>query len=129
MNDSYLKKMDEAELEAYAGTMGFSVKAGGSRDEKVAIIRRKRERVAELTVLGVPIRVPVKRAHDKRVTDLISKRDRSDEETVELFRLLVGEEGWEELLAAATEEDGTVDNDALAYALRTVLFSRELKNY
>ena len=46
-----------------------------------------------------------------------------------MIRLIVGDEAWDELVKAATEEDDTVDNDALGFAIASIITSRELKNY
>ena len=121
--------MSASELDAYAEIMGFSARGAKTAEQKAALIERRRGRVGEITLLGVPVSVPVKRLHDKRVTDLLSMEGRTDEETERLVRLIVGDESWDALVAAATEEDGTVDNDALGYAVVALLTSRELKNY
>lgn len=129
MNSEQMRRMSAAELDAYAKVMGFSVRGAKTAEQKAALIERRRAHAASLTLLGVPVEVPVKRMHDKRVTDLLSKDGRTDEETERMVRLIVGDESWDALVAAATEEDGTVDNDALGYAVVALLTSRELKNY
>lgn len=121
--------MSASELDAYARVMGFSVRGAKTAEQKAALIEERRAHVAEITLLGVPVSVPVKRLHDKRVTDLASMEDRSDEETVRMARLIVGDEAWDAIVAAATEEDGTVDNDALGYAISELVYSPKLKNY
>lgn len=124
-----MRRMSASELDAYAKAMGFSVRGAKTAEQKAELIERRRAHVASLTLLGVPVEVPVKRLHDKRVTDLLSKDGRTDAETELMARLIVGDESWDDLVAAATEEDGTVDNDALGYAVAALLTSRELKNY
>lgn len=129
MNREHMLRMSPAELDAYARAMGFSVKGGKTAEQKAALIEQRRAHAAEVTVLGVPVSVPIKRLRDKRVTDLLAKADRTDEDTERMMRLVVGDEAWDELVAAATEDDGTVDNDALGYAIASVVTSRELKNF
>lgn len=129
MNREQMLRMSPAELDAYARAMGFSVRGAKTAEQKAALIEERRGRTAELTVLGVPVSVPIKRMHDKRVTDLLSKEDRTDADTERMVRLVVGDEAWDALVAAATEEDGTVDNDALGYAIASIITSRDLKNY
>lgn len=129
MNSKQMRRMSAAELDAYAKVMGFSVKGAKTAEQKAALIEQRRGRVAEVTLLGVPVSVPIKRLHDKRVTDLLATEDRTDADTVLMARLIVGDEAWDEIMAAATEEDGTVDNDALGYAITELVYSPKLKNY
>ena len=129
MNSEQMRRMSAAELDAYAKTMGFSVRGAKTAEQKAALIEERRGRSVELTLLGVPVSVPVKRLRDKRVTDLLARADRTDEDTERMARLVVGDEAWDSLVAATTEDDGTVDNDALGYAVASILTSRELKNF
>lgn len=129
MNREHMLRMSPAELDAYARTMGFSVRGAKTAEQKAALIEERRGRVAEVQLLGVTVAVPIKRLHDKRVTDLLAKGDRTDDETERVARMIVGDEQWEAVVAAATEDDGTVDNDALGYAIVALLTSRDLKNY
>ena len=129
MNTDYMRKMSADELEAYAKHMGFTLAAGRTIDDKIAIIEAKRSREVGLTLLGVPVSVPIKRLYDKRVTDLLAKKKRTDDETMAMFRLIVGDEACDEVVAAATEDDGTVDNNALGYAIAALVTDRDLKNY
>lgn len=129
MNSKSMGSMSPGELDAYARVMGFSVDDLASAAEKADEIRRRRAREVEMTVLGVHVSVPVRRMHDKRVTDLLAMDGRTDAETERMARLIVGDEAWEAIVAAATEEDGTVDNDALGYAISAVVYDGRLKNY
>ena len=83
----------------------------------------------DVSALGVDLRVPVRAAHDLRFTQLINKPDRTDDETEAAMTMLLGEEQMGALREAATEDDGTVDQDALAFAYMRVLSSDELKNF
>ena len=129
MNSEQMRRMSASELDAYAKTMGFSVRGAKTAEQKAALIESRRGRVAELTLLGVHVSVPIKRLRDRRVTDLLSKDAPTDADTELMARLIVGDEAWDALVAAATEDDGTVDNDALGYAIAALLTSRELKNF
>lgn len=129
MNPEYMKRMGSKELEAYAQAMGFTTAAGKDAAAKVEIINRKRERAAEVSVLGVDLSVPVKRAHDKRVNDLLNKRGRTDADVMEAFRILLGDDQMAELVKAATDEDGTYDEVALSFAFNSILASKQLKNF
>ena len=129
MNPEYMARMGAKELEAYAQAMGFSTAAGKDAAAKVEIINGKRERKADMTVLGVDLSVPIKRAHDKRVNDLLNKRGRTDADVMEAFRILLGEDQMAELTKAATDEDGTYDEVAMAFAFNQILSNKQLKNF
>ena len=45
------------------------------------------------------------------------------------MRLLLGDEQYEMLVGACTEEDGTEDVDAMSYAVIAITGSEELKNF
>ena len=92
------------------------------------LIEQKRGRCAELTVLGIAMSIPVKRAHDRRFIDAMNKEDRTTEELDGAFRFLLGDEQYASLMEAVTEDDGTQDDDALGYAYNKLLSSAELKN-
>ncbi len=129
MNKDYLAMMDEGELEAYAKVLGFTTAAAQTAADKVKLIEQKRGRCAELTVLGIDMSIPVKRAHDRRFIDAMNKEDRTTEELDGAFRFLLGDEQYASLMEAVTEDDGTRDDDALGYAYNKLLYSAELKNF
>ena len=128
MNKDYLAMMDEGELEAYAKVLGFTTAAAQTAADKAKLIEQKRGRCAELTVLGIAMSIPVKRAHDRRFIDAMNKEDRTTEELDGAFRFLLGDEQYASLMEAVTEDDGTQDDDALGYAYNKLLYSAELKN-
>lgn len=128
MNKNSLTKMDEKELEAYASVLGFTLVKNGGVESMRESIERRRERTATIRALGIDFEVPIKRAHDKRVVRLISEA-KSDVDLEEGMRLLLGEEQYEMLVDACTEEDGTEDVDAMSYAIIVITRSEELKNF
>ena len=105
MNKDYLAMMDEGELEAYAKVLGFTTAAAQTAADKVKLIEQKRGRCAELTVLGIAMSIPVKRAHDRRFIDAMNKEDRTTEELDGAFRFLLGDEQYTSLMEAVTEDD------------------------
>jgi len=129
MRRESMLRMPDEELEAYARLLGTTARAYAGKEDKADHIARRRERAARVEALGVELEVPVKRMHDKRVTDLINGEPRTDERMDEAFALLLGEEQLAELYAAATDEDGTVDVTALSLAYSRILESPELKNW
>ena len=129
MRTEALNAMTDEELEQYARTLGFTTKAAKSHDAKVRLIAKRRERGVDVSALGVDLRVPVRAAHDLRFTQLINKPDRTDDETEAAMTMQLGEEQMGALREAATEDDGTVDQDALAFAYMRVLSSDELKHF
>lgn len=129
MRTEALNAMTDEELEQYARTLGFTTKAAKSHDAKVRLIAKRRERGVDVSALGVDLRVPVRAAHDLRFTQLISKPDRTDDDIETAMTMLLGDEQMGALREAATEDDGTVDQDALAFAYTRILSSDELKNF
>ncbi len=129
MNREYLERMSAKELDEYAETLGIISKVAKSKADKISLIERRREKVATIRALGVDFEVPIKRAHDMRVSELLGKDGRTDAETEEAMRLLLGDEQLAELAKACTEEDGTVDVLAMGLAYVRILTSEELKNF
>ena len=129
MRTEALYAMTDEELEQYARTLGFTTKAAKSHDAKVRLIAKRRERGVDVSVLGVDLRLPVRTAHDLRFTQLINTPDRTDDDLEAAMAMLLGEEQMGALREAATEDDGTVDQDALAFAYARILSSDELKNF
>lgn len=129
MKHEVLMEMSKSELDEYAGVLGMDVTAKKTVAQKVAAIEDRRERVAEIDALGLTLAIPVKRTHDKRVTDLMGKRPMTDEDATDLLALLLGEAQMSALAERATDEDGTVDVDAMGLAMTRILASGELKNF
>lgn len=127
MNRENLERMGSEELERYANTMGFSVLSAKTDEQKRALIQSRRERTAEIDVMGLHLVIPMKRVADQRVVDAYEKH--TDESVADALRLLLGEEQFAELVSACTEEDGLVDSTALAYATVEILNSDALKNF
>lgn len=128
MNKNSLTKMDEKELEAYASVLGFTLVKNGGADSMRESIERRRERTATVRALGIDFKIPIKRAHDKRVVRLINEA-KSDADLEEGMRMLLGDDQYAELAAACVEEDGTEDVDAMSYAVIAITGSEELKNF
>lgn len=129
MKREYLARMSADELEEYARALGIDLKPAKTKKQKLEMIERRRNRSARVFALGLDFEIPIKRAHDKRVTDLLSRPERTDEETMEAMTLLLGEEQVKMLIDACTETDGTIDSDALGISFVRILFSEELKNF
>lgn len=122
-------ELSAAELDEYASALGVDTTKLRGQKAKLRLIEERRERVATIPVLGLDLRVPVKRLHDKRLTDRIRKPRHTDEETEEIMRDLLGQEQFDSVVERCTDEDGTVDVDAMALAYVKVLTSGELKNF
>ena len=128
LNKDSLTKMDEKELEAYASVLGFTLVKNGGAESMRESIERRRERTATVRALGIDFKIPIKRAHDKRVVRLINEA-KSDADLEEGMRMLLGDDQYAELAAACVEEDGTEDVDAMSYAVIAITGSEELKNF
>ena len=129
MKREVLMEMSKDELDEYGKVLGIDVGGKKTVAQKVDAIEKRRERVAEVDALGLTLSVPVKRMHDKRVSDLASKRPMTDEDATELLRLLLGDEQMARLAERATDDDGTVDADAMGLAMARILGSDDLKNF
>ena len=129
MRHEALLGMTEEEIDGYARSLGVSLDGVEGKAAKVELIERRRERTADVRVLGALVPIPVKRLHDKRMTDRMRGGAMSDEDFMGLMRDLLGEDGLAEVVDRATDEDGTVDNEALALAYTQVITSDELKNF
>lgn len=129
MNTETMQNMTVAELEAYANSLGFTLKACKDKADKIALIGRRRARAATVPVLGLDLSIEVRRFRSSKFADVINDRSRTGADLTEAFRGLLGDEQYEALVAACTEEDGELDEDALAFAFGRILASDELKKY
>lgn len=129
MRREVLMEMSKSELDEYAKVIGVDVTGKKTVTQKVASIESARERVADIDVLGMSVAIPIKRMHDKRVSDLVAKKLMSDDDATELMSLLLGDDQMDSLVARATDDDGTVDVDAMGLAIARILGAEELKNF
>lgn len=129
MNKEYMARMSAAELDEYAKMLGIVASPAKTAAAKAKLIEKRRERAASLRMLGIDLEIPIKRAHDKRVSDLMAKPNLTDLEVEEVMRLLLGDEQMDELARACTDDDGTVDTDAFGLAFTKIITSSELKNF
>ena len=124
-----MMEMSKSELDEYANVIGIDVTGKKTVAQKVASIESARERVADIDVLGMSVAIPIKRMHDKRVSDLVGKKLMSDDDATELMRLMLGDDQMDSLVARATDDDGTVDIDAMGLAIARITSAEELKNF
>lgn len=130
MKTEALKAMSLTDIDAYARVLGIDTTGKKTKEEKAELIERARQRVAEVDVLGVPCTVPIRRAHDVRLTRKLGKGSNlSDAEAWDIMRGLLGDEQADRVMDAATDDDGTVDSDAFGYAFWQLVGSQELKNF
>lgn len=129
MKREYLEEMGADELEGYARMLGidFSQKRGAKA--RIDLIEQKRSRVAHIEVLGMGLDIPVKRLHDKNLTDMLNGEAVGDEEYFAMLEMLLGREQTAALVERCTDDDGTIDNEALGYAWSRIFTSDELKNF
>lgn len=129
MKKELLLKLEPEELDEYAKTLGIDTAKAKGGKAKVELIERRRERVAEISALGITVTVPVRRMHDKRITDRLNGRRLSDSQLEKLMRDLLGDEQMDAVIEHVTEEDGTVDVDALGLIIAKIVRSDDLKNF
>lgn len=128
MRSEYLMGMPAEDIDRYAARIGIDVAGERDKAAKVRAIQERRGRVATVQVLGTSVDVPVKRLHDKRVTDAFAAAT-DDDGLAKAVGLLLGADQWDAIVERCTEEDGTVDNDALGLAVASILQDDELKNF
>lgn len=129
MKRETLERMDERELDEYGKLLGVELAPCETLEEKLEMIERKRERAATVSALGIKFKIPMKRVHDKRISDIISSKNPSDEDMYTALELMLGGSQTKKLIDACTDDDGTVDSDALGLAFVKILTSDELKNF
>lgn len=129
MREEALLEMSAEDIERYGRIIGVDVSGKRTKRQKADAIAEARARTATVCVLGLPCEVPIRRMHDKRVTDLLAKRARTDEDYMAVMRAALGDDQYASVMERATDEDGTVDNDALGLAYTQIVESDELKNY
>lgn len=128
MKRENIERMSDEELEQYARLLGVILDAAHTRDEKISLVERKREKRVTVTALGIDFDITIRRVRDKRVSDLLARGNRTDEETDEAIRLLLGDGQYQILLDAVTDDDGVVDVDAMGLAFVRIITADELKN-
>lgn len=129
MRHEALMEMSKSELDEYATMLGIDTSGQKTIATKVALIEKERGKTADVDVLGTTVTIPIKRLHDKRVSDLAAKRPMTDADAETLLTLLIGDEQVQTLYDRVTEDDGTVDVDALGLAMARILGSGDLKNF
>ncbi|MGR1083858.1 hypothetical protein ACUYFE_07505 [Olegusella massiliensis] len=130
MRKEYLLEMSNTELDEYASRIGIDTAKAKSKACKVDLICSARERTAEISTLGVTVVVPIKKMHDKNIADRATDISALSETEFEQLAVdIIGQEQMDMLTERATDEDGSVDIDALAMALATIFTSESLKNF
>lgn len=129
MRKEVLETLSASELEGYAAVIGVDVSNVKTKKARIARIVEARERAADINALGMTLTVPIKRLHDKRVTDRLNGGVVGDEELMEIMAAILGEDQLAAIEAHCTDEDGTVDVDAYGVILAAVINSDELKNF
>lgn len=130
MRHEVMMEMSLSELDLYAQACGIDVTGTPTKEGKVALIEERQGRVAEIHMFGLTLAVPVKRLHDKRVSDLFEDgRLHSDKDAATVMTLILGKEQYEKVIERCTDEDGIVDVEAIGRAFMTLVGDVELKNY
>lgn len=129
MRKEVLETLSASELEGYAAVIGVDVSNVKTKKARIAKIVEARERTADINALGMTLTVPIKKLHDKRVTDRLNGGIVGDEELMEIMAAILGEDQLAAIEAHCTDDDGTVDVDAYGVILAAVINSDELKNF
>lgn len=128
MKKEYLLKMSDDELAGYLKVLGIPSKSAKTREAKIELIERRRAKTETIDVLGIPIEVSVKKLHDRRILDAFDAA-KTDADMEAVVRQIIGDEQMDALAVAATDEDGTVDVDAMGYAVAAIVTNKKVKNF
>ena len=129
MRKETLLSLTGDEIDEYAAVLGIDTTKLKAKAAKVERIEKARERVADIDVLGMTVAVPIKKLHDKRITDRMTSGAMSDRQLDGLMKDLLGEEQLQRVYEHCTDEDGTVDVEAIALVYTTIVKSDSLKNF
>jgi len=124
-----MMEMSKSELDEYATALGIDTSGQKTIATKVDLIEKKRGKTADIDVLGMTVTIPIKRLHDKRVSDLVAKRPMTDADAEALLFLLLGDDQVQALYNRVTDDDGTIDVDALGLSMARIMESDDLKNF
>lgn len=128
MRKEILEQMSDAELVDYARTLGIKAGDVHKAKDKVSLIFNRWEREEEITVYGETFKVKAKTLKDKKFVDLVAAPNATDEQMAEALLILLGEEQVKKLYELCTDEDGTVDINAVGIAFAQIVSSPQLKN-
>lgn len=128
MRTSVMQEMTTEELDSYAAVLGVNIEAAKTKAQKIQTIVQARERTAQVSVYGTKFTIAIKTLHDKRVTDKVNSA-KTDADYDECGKLILGDKQYNKLVALCTDDDGTIDTDALGTALVRIFNADELKNF
>ena len=129
MRKETLLSLSGAEIDRYAEMLGIDTTKLKAKAAKVERIEKARGRAAEIEAMGITLTVPIKKMHDKRITDRMSVGRLTDRQLDELMTDLLGEEQVAMVYEHCTDEDGTVDVEGVALVYGSIINSDELKNF
>lgn len=128
MRKETLESLSAADLDLYARAIGCDVSKAKTKAQKVAAIEKRHERTADVEVLGVTVTIPIKRVYSKQMDELLMEIRKDGNGVYKALETLLGDEQYQTVVDAATDEDGTVDAVAIGFALDRLMRSDELKN-
>ena len=129
MRKETLLSLSGAEIDRYAEVLGIDTTKLKAKAAKVERIEKARQRTADIEAMGLTLTIPIKKMHDKRITDRMNVGRLSDSQLDALMTDLLGEEQVAKVYEHCTDEDGTIDVEAGALGYTTIISSDELKNF
>lgn len=129
MDTSIFDNMGAKELDLYARAMELDCSKLKGVKAKREFVKQHLTKQADIKIFGKVYTVPVKRLHDKRVSDLLNGKNLTDDKLFEAMRLVLGDEQFDDIYAHCTEDDGLVNMASLTYAYLSVFENEELKNF
>lgn len=128
MKREILSTLNKKELDQYAATLGLDTSDMGTVAEKVDAIDEARGHVAKIRAMGMTLTIPIKRIHDLRITTRLSG-SKSDDELMDIAKDILGDEQMQAVYDHCTDDDGTVDAEAVSVILANIVTSDKLKNF
>ncbi|MCD8211909.1 MAG: hypothetical protein LUC17_02660 [Oscillospiraceae bacterium] len=130
MRREVLENMDDHELDAYGNALGIKFDKNADSEAKVERILEAKQRTVDITIFGETFVVPLRRARDKRVADLLEKGSKlTNADGVEIAKLILGEEQAQKLFDLCIDDDGVNDSEALGIAIALLISNDDLKKY
>lgn len=127
MRKESLEGMTLKDIDSYGKSIGMDVTGKKSKKAKIDELMKFRGRKVTVSLLGHDFEILMKRLADKRLADLQGK-EWTDQHIYDALKLILGDEQYEKLMSIATDEDGTVDSQALGFAFGQILRSTAVKN-
>lgn len=124
-----MMELDSDSLDMLARATHVDVSGAKTKAVKVRLIEKAGQASAHVSVLGMDIEVTRSATRSVEVQRIMREDYPTDDETDRLLELLVGKGQRDAIVERCRNEDGTVDVDAYAVAIVSVLQDETVKNW